>query len=61
MSAAIRGCLTLPIYDSVKRTYSSDQGSGIVAKFNQRMGAAFISSVLISLLLYPLDTIKRCL
>jgi hypothetical protein len=28
--------------------------------FNQRVGASFASSILMSLLLYPLDTMKRC-
>ena len=32
-----------------------------MANFNQRVGASFVSSMLISLILYPLDTMKRCL
>lgn len=61
LSSVLRGALSLPVYDTFKRmTDSSNESTGFLANFNQRIGASFISSMLISLLLYPLDTMKRC-
>ena len=57
-SSVLRAMLTLPAYDLVK---SMDLGANntSVGAFQQRIGTAMCSGLLISLLLYPLDTLKR--
>jgi hypothetical protein len=59
VSSVLRASLSLPVYDTLKKRTSGEEGW--LSNFNQRVGASFLSSMLISLLLYPLDTIKRCL
>jgi len=61
LSSVLRASLTLPIYDTYSRGLPNQgAASGWLNNFNQRLGASFVSSMLISLLLYPLDTMKRC-
>lgn len=64
-SGVLRGVLVLPLYDylkvsnnMVKNTFMRKNDS-YLQKFWERVGPAFISSLLISSLLYPLDTLKR--
>ena len=57
LSALLRSIFTLPIYSLFKDT-SAEQTSWS-QKFYKQIGAAFISSTLISLLVYPVDTIKK--
>jgi hypothetical protein len=56
LSSLIKASLTLPVYDLVKRT----QGKSDESTFMTRIGCSMLSGALISTLLYPLDTIKRC-
>ncbi|CDW80725.1 adp atp translocase 3 [Stylonychia lemnae] len=64
-SAILRGALTLPIYDLLKRNkvFQSKEGeiNSLASNFLQRLGPSMISSLLISMILYPMDTMKRCL
>lgn len=60
LSSVLRAGLTLPVYDTLRSKTEGSQG-GFMSNFNQRVGASFLSSMLISLMLYPLDTMKRCL
>jgi len=56
LSSLVKASLTLPVYDLVKRTQTAcDEPT-----FMTRIGSSMISGALISTLLYPLDTIKRC-
>lgn len=57
LSSVLRASLTLPVYDTMRTTLPTD---GWLANFSQRLGASFASSMAMSLLLYPLDTMKRC-
>ena len=59
ISSVLRASLTLPIYDTYRQMAPGSQKSWL-DNFNQRVGASFASSMLTSLLLYPLDTMKRC-
>jgi len=55
LTAVVRACLTLPLYDMVRRCGPTEQ------QWWQKIGAAATSGLLISGMLYPLDTIKRCM
>ena len=62
MGGLIRAILQLPIYELVKRTASTaslDKTDSQIGQFTQRVGASFISAMLLSVLLYPFDTFKR--
>ena len=52
-----RALLQLPVYDFVKR--SSIIESSTSEHFKQRIGTALISGLAVTMILYPLDTIKR--
>lgn len=56
----LRASLTLPVYDTIKKHTKGDD-NGFFANFNQRVGASLLSSISLSILLYPLDTVKRCM
>jgi hypothetical protein len=59
----LRAGFSLPVYDTIRRQFPPDTnsaGNSWLSNFNQRVGASFLSSMVISLLLYPLDTMKRC-
>jgi hypothetical protein len=59
----LRGALTLPIYDLLKnsrKSASNPESKDYSSQFWRIVGPSAISSILISALLYPLDTVKRC-
>lgn len=60
LSSALRASLTLPIYDSYRQATTENKTPAWLKNFNERLGASFVSSMLLSLLVYPLDTMKRC-
>ena len=60
LSSILRASFSLPIYDTFKKVTGNKEDGGFLANFNQRVGASFVSSMLMSLILYPLDTMKRC-
>jgi len=62
-SSVARSMLTLPIYDtmrsdSVKGTMES---TGFTSNLYQKVGVSLFSSLIMSSILYPLDTAKRCM
>jgi hypothetical protein len=59
----LRGALILPIYDLLKssrKSVSNPESKDYASQFWRIVGPSAISSILISALLYPLDTVKRC-
>ena len=53
---------TLPLLDILKsqqKTLNDIAGDSYLKNFNDKLGIAFFSSFVMSLLLYPLDTVKR--
>lgn len=52
-----RALLQLPVYDFVKRSSFVENSSS--EHFKQRIGTAFLSGMVVTMMLYPLDTIKR--
>ena len=58
--AVLRAIFMMPVYDFVKLTANkSGFDSGVTGEFSQRIGASFVSGVLLATILYPLDTFKR--
>jgi len=60
--ALIRAMLQMPVYDMVKRSANvvgCDNMDTKMGYFMQRIGASLVSGMLLSCLLYPLDTFKR--
>ena len=54
--------LTLPVIDVVRNSSSKiDGGNPMVRKFFEKIGVSFFSSIFMSSLLYPFDTVKRCM
>lgn len=59
-SSAARCLMTLPVLDLVKSNSKLIEGENkMVKEFNQKLGIALLSSLVMSTLLYPLDTVKR--
>lgn len=56
-SALLRTAFQLPIYSVVKRMELQDDSQ--LAKFQRRMGTAVLSSLIMTTILYPLDTLKK--
>ena len=53
----------MPVYDMVKWLSSAagtDSRDTLVGNFSQRIGASMVSGLLLSCILYPFDTFKRC-
>lgn len=65
LNAALRGAVTLPIYEMIKNTSfmkqanTTSDSSSLLNTFMQRLGPSMISSLALSMVLYPLDTLKR--
>ena len=62
MGGLIRAMLQLPIYDLVKWSANKAGADDIntqLGQFTQRVGASFVSAMLLSIILYPFDTFKR--
>ena len=56
----LRAMFMMPVYDFVKLTANkSGFDEGVTGSFSQRIGASFVSGVLLATILYPLDTFKR--
>ena len=53
VASLARAILQLPVYEVVKRQKLLSEN------FSQKIGSAMLSGLLVTLLLYPLDTIKR--
>lgn len=61
-AAALRSAMTLPVIDYVRSGSSSaGQSNAYVGAFFDKIGVALLSSVVLSMILYPFDTAKRCL
>lgn len=61
-SAALRSAMTLPVIDYVRSgTSKLDQSNPLARNFIEKIGVSLLSSVTLSLLLYPFDTAKRCM
>ena len=58
-SALVRAILGLPVYEFVKSLEGSYISDGPLSDFYKRIGASMLSGMLLSTILYPLDTIKR--
>ena len=62
-AAYLRACLTLPLMDFVRSQDSSlrkaSETNSLVKSVYEKIGIAFIVSSMLSLTLYPFDTIKR--
>ena len=60
-ASAIRCMATLPLLDMLRSQKSSSFDFGIpqLKNFNEKMGIAFFSSFIMSLFLYPFDTVKK--
>ena len=54
-SAVIRSMLQLPIYSVVKRAMPQDDSN----RFSQRLGTSMVAGSLITMIVYPLDTMKK--
>lgn len=62
VSAGLRSALTLPMIDYVRRGSTAVSGDNAhLTNFFDKIGVSLCSSVIVSLLLYPFDTAKRCL
>lgn len=59
-AGALRGGLTLPLYDMCRHKKLQTDDS-FLGKFWTKLGPSVTTSLAISLLLYPLDTVKRCM
>ena len=62
MGGLIRSMLQLPIYDMVKWSANKAGADNLdtqLGQFTQKVGASFISAMLLSVILYPFDTFKR--
>ena len=57
-SSLLRGALTLPVYDIFKK-YKATNDNDILSKFWLKLGPSVATSIALSLILYPLDTVKR--
>jgi len=55
-ASAIRSLLALPLYDAVRNQSSSFSHFGF-----DKIGVSMFTSLIMSLLVYPLDTAKRCM
>ena len=61
IQAALRGVFTLPVYDFSLKYLNSGDSQTLTGQFASKLGPSLISSLLLSLVLYPFDTMKRCL
>ena len=59
-SSLLRACMTLPALDLVRTVYP-DTSNSWLQNFKAKVGVSFVASTAISLVLYPLDTAKRCM
>ena len=59
ISVIVRSIFTLPIYSLFKDTNKLPEGASWSQKFYKQVGAACVSSTLLSLIAYPIDTAKR--
>ena len=59
--AGIRSCLQLPIYAFVRDRRPVADTETAYGRFVQRMSVGLVSGSLVTLLVYPFDTIKKCM
>lgn len=61
----LRSMLTLPVIDFLRSTQPAKGPEGeslsMMGSFMDKIGVAMFSSTILSLVLYPFDTAKRCL
>jgi solute carrier family 25 (adenine nucleotide translocator) protein 4/5/6/31 len=58
ITGILRGALTLPVYDAFKK-YQPQNKDSFLGNFWYKLGPSVITSLLLSLVLYPLDTVKK--
>jgi len=56
-AAVIRSILQLPIYSTVKKVMPKDDS--YLGRFSQRLGSSMVAGTLMTLIVYPLDTMKK--
>lgn len=59
VSSVVRSAITLPMLD-LMRAKANTKEDNYMSRFTDKIGIAMIASVATSLLLYPIDTMKRC-
>lgn len=59
VTGALRACLTLPVYDMIRRNSLMKGRNDKTSKYWDMLGASATSGILISLILYPFDTVMR--
>lgn len=57
ISSMLRAIIQLPIYSTVKKVMPQDDT--MMGRFSQRLGTSMVAGSLVTLLVYPLDTIKK--
>ena len=62
-TSLLRASFTLPIYDTLRHTgyFNKREKETLMGNFLSKLGPSFITSILLSTLMYPLDTLKRCM
>ena len=58
VGSSLRAIFTLPLLDLVRKNSSVD---GNLGNFMQKIGISLVTSSVLSMVLYPLDTAKRCM
>jgi len=58
IGSGLRAIFTLPVLDLL---YKNSSREGYVGNFMQKIGISLIASSFLSVVLYPLDTAKRCM
>jgi hypothetical protein len=57
--AILKSLFTMPVYEQVRRNFGQGKEQTYMNQFMQRVGCSLLSGLLISLVLYPIDTGKR--
>jgi hypothetical protein len=60
LGSAIRGAFTLPLYDVLKQ-YKPQNDNSLVNNFWYKLGPSALTSLIVSTIIYPFDTVKRCM
>ena len=62
-SSVARAAMTLPLYDAMKGegVQNAIGSNGMLSNIYSKIGVSLASSLVLSLILYPLDTAKRCM
>ena len=63
VGSVVRGALTLPLYSMLKddRISEATSQNPTLNNLYNKIGVSFLTSTVLSLVVYPFDTIKRCM